>query len=126
MMKNEILFYVVEKVGLRCKKAINISWVLLMQIRAGVLVTSMKKVIYALTLCIFSLGKTNHCHKTSIFNSEINPYKNAIILYILSSQLSNNSQSVAKLKLDFYIHTNKVIMVVMNRRGYCRNNSRSH
>lgn len=56
MMKRAFVS-LVENVGLKCNKAIDISRVTFMQIRAGVLLTVIKKAICALATCLFALGK---------------------------------------------------------------------
>lgn len=56
-MMKKVLYSLVENVGLKCNKAIDISRVTFMQMRAGVLFTVMKKAVCALATCLFALGK---------------------------------------------------------------------
>lgn len=56
MMKRALISFV-KNVGSKCNMAIDNSRVTLMQIRAGVLSTVIKKAMYALATCLFALGK---------------------------------------------------------------------
>ncbi|KAK1391847.1 NEP1-interacting protein-like 1 [Heracleum sosnowskyi] len=55
-MMKKVVSSLVQNVGLKCNKAIHISRVIFMQMRAGVLFTFMKKAVCALTTCLFALG----------------------------------------------------------------------